>query len=194
MLAGTKVDDVQPVVSRWATYRPSEPSGALPVDLVVRAAEITDCDAIAAIEASRDGSDPGAARDKCIAQVPDPQRVLLAAVVKGMVIGFARAGRMAPPAGAQAGDMPDGWFLLGVMVADAWRRRGIGRAMTLPRLRWIGERADAAYYFTNAGNKTSIALHRELGFVEIDPDFRAPGVSSAGGPVILFRLDLKERA
>jgi ribosomal protein S18 acetylase RimI-like enzyme len=161
---------------------------------VVRAAEITDCDAIAAIEASRDGSDPAAARDKCIAQVPDPQRVLLAAVVKGMVIGFARAGRMATPADAQAADTPDGWFLLGLMVADEWRRRGIGRAMTLPRLRWIAERADTAYYFTNAGNTASIDLHGELGFIEIDPDFRAPGVSFDGGRGILFRLDLKEPA
>jgi ribosomal protein S18 acetylase RimI-like enzyme len=188
------VDDVRPVVSRRATYRPTEPAGALPVDLVVRGAEIDDCDAIAAIEASREGSDPGAARDKCIVQVRDPDKMLLVAVVDGAVVGFARAGRMAPPADAQAADMPEGWFLLGVMVADAWRRRGIGRAMTRPRLRWIAERADAAYYFTSAGNETSIALHRELGFVEVDPDFHAPGVPSDGGPVILFRLDLKEPA
>jgi ribosomal protein S18 acetylase RimI-like enzyme len=187
-----KVDDVRPLVSRRATYRPTDPSGSPPVDLVVRAAEIDDCDAIASIEASREGSDLGAARDKCIAQVPDPDKMLLVAVVDGAVVGFARAGRTAPPADAQAADMPDGWFLLGVMVADAWRRRGIGRAMTLPRLRWIAERADSAYYFTNAGNQTSIALHRELGFVEIDPDFHAPGISSDGGPVILFRLDLRE--
>lgn len=183
---------MRPVVSRRATYRPAEPSGALPVDLVVRAAEIDDCAAIAAIEASREGSDPGAVRDKCIAQVRDPDKMLLVAVVGGAVVGFARAGRMAPPADTHAADMPVGWFLLGVMVADAWRRRGIGRAMTLPRLRWIAERAPAAYYFTNAGNQTSIALHREFGFVEVDPDFHAPGVSSDGGPVILFRLDLKE--
>jgi ribosomal protein S18 acetylase RimI-like enzyme len=101
---------------------------------------------------------------------------------------------MATPAGAQAAETPDGWFLLGVMVADDWRRRGIGRAMTLPRLRWIAERADAAYYFTNASNQASIDLHRELGFIEIDPDFRAPGASFDGGRVILFRLDLKEPA
>lgn len=188
------MDDARPIVSRRATYRPTESSGALPADLVVRVAEIDDCDAIAATEASREGSDLGAARDKCIAQVPDPDKMLLVAVVDGAVVGFARAGRMAQPADAQAADMPEGWFLLGVMVADAWRRRGIGRALTLPRLRWIAERADGAYYFTNAANQTSIALHRALGFVEVDPDFHAPGVSSDGGPVILFRLDLKELA
>jgi ribosomal protein S18 acetylase RimI-like enzyme len=165
-----------------------------PVDLTIREAEIADCDAIAAIEASRYATDLGAARDKCIAQVADPQRVLLVAVVEGTVVGFARAGRMAPPADAPFADMPDGLFLLGVMVADEWRRRGIGRAMTLPRLRWIAERGDTAYYFTNAGNQASIDLHRELGFREIDPDFRAPGASFDGGRVILFRLDLKEPA
>lgn len=183
--------DARPVVSKRATYRPNEPSLQTPDDLTIREAEIDDCDAIAAIEASREGSDPGAARDKCIAQVPDPDKMLLVSVVEGTVVGFARAGRMAAPVEARPGDVPDGWFLLGVMVADDWRRRGIGRAMTLPRLHWIAERADSAYYFTNAGNKTSIALHRELGFVEIDPDFRAPGLPSDGDRVILFRLDLR---
>ncbi len=185
------VGDREPVVSKWAAYDPTERPGVLPVDLRIRAAEVDDCDAVAAIEASRDGSDPVPTRDRCTAEVTDPRRMLLVAVVEGTVVGLARAGRMRSPADARSDGGPDGWYLLGLIVADGWRRRGIGRAMTLQRLAWIAERADTAYYFTNARNHASIDLHRELGFVEIDPDFHGPGISFEGGRGVLCRLDLK---
>lgn len=181
---------MQPVVSKWATYRPTEPSGGLPVDLVIRAAGIDDCAALGAIEATRDGSDRELAREKCLAQVSDPDRMLLVAVVEGSVVGYARAGRLPSLSDARSDDPPERWYLLGLTVADGWRRRGIGRAMTLARLAWIAERADAAYYFTSARNRASIDLHHELGFTEVDPDFRGAGLSFKGGRGILYRLDL----
>ena len=149
---------------------------------------------IAAIEASRDTIDASVARRRCEAQVLDPEALLLVALVSGEVVGFARAGRLRPPNDAPADTLPDGWYLLGVIVVDAWRRHGIGRDLTKARLAWIAERADAAYYFVNARNRASFDLHHDLGFVEISRDFSAPEVSFEGGQGVLCRLYLPSPA
>lgn len=179
------------LASRWAAYRPAAPAGEPPVGLAVRPAERLDCASVAAIEASRDGSDIEGARDRCEAQLADPDPLLLVATVRGRVVGFARAGCLRRPVGATADAVPDGWYLLGVVVIDAWRRRGIGRALTRARLAWIADRADVAFYFANARNRASIDLHAELGFVELSRRFSAPGIAFEGGRGILCRLALR---
>jgi hypothetical protein len=63
--------------------------------------------------------------------------------------------------------------------------------LTPQRLAWIGDRADAAYYFANARNVTSIDLHGKLGFIEVTRDFTFPGASFEDGAGILFRVDLR---
>lgn len=66
---------------------------------------------------------------------------------------------------AQAdGIAPAGHYLGGIIVHPSWRRQGIGRALTIARLDWIGERTKLAYYFTNEQNQASRALHASLGF------------------------------
>ncbi len=85
---------------------------------------------------------------------------------------------------------PSGWYLLGVIVRDRWRRHGLGRELTKKRVEWIGERADEAWYFSNARNQTSIDLHAQVGFVEVTRDFSFPDASFEGGEGILFRVDL----
>ncbi len=114
---------------------------------------------------------------------------LLVAEVGGGVVGYGRAGRLGrrPDAG---GTLPEGWYLLGVAIVDAWRRRGIGRVLTERRLAWIAERTHEAWYFVNARNLPSIDLHRDFGFVEVSRRLDAAGVSFEGGEGILFRLDL----
>jgi L-amino acid N-acyltransferase YncA len=56
------------------------------------------------------------------------------------------------------------------------------------RLDWIRRRAAEAWFFANARNTASIALHRELGFEEVSRRFSFPGLTFDGGDGILFRL------
>jgi ribosomal protein S18 acetylase RimI-like enzyme len=176
---------------RWAEYEPHGTSGTPPADMKIRAAQVADCASIAAIEGSRDGGADALAQRRCETQVDDPTTLLLVAVTDDRVIGFARAGRLTRPVDATGDHVPDGWYLLGVVVVDAWRRRGIGEQLTRRRVEWIAERADAAYFFANARNRASLDLHAALGFVEISRRFSAPRVQFEGGEGVLCRLDLR---
>jgi hypothetical protein len=54
-------------------------------------------------------------------------------------------------------------------------------------MRWIFEHVPEAWYFTNARNHASLALHAKLGFVEVTRDFSYPNVSFDGGVGVLGR-------
>ena len=142
---------------------------------------------------SRAGTDVSAAIARCREQIQADDLLLLVAVVADEVVGFARAARWRHPPDPAPNALPRGWYLLGVVVLDAWRRRGIGRALTERRLEWIAERTSEAYYFTNARNRASLDLHAELGFVELTRQFAAPGISFDGGEGVLCRADLRAR-
>ncbi len=179
------------MTSRWAPYRPS--AGAAEIDpppgLRIRRATGADCPTVAAIEADRDGADPTAAEARCRDGLGRPESLLLVADVSGTVVGFGRIVRFTPSAG-DGSNVPAGWYLAGVIIVDAWRRRGIGLALTRERLAWIAERADAAYYVANARNLASLDMHSRLGFVESSRDVRMPGLSFEGGLGVLSRIDL----
>ncbi len=89
--------------------------------------------------------------------------------------------------------VPSGWYLMGLFVAPPFRRGGVARALTRARLAWIRERAPEAWYFSDASNAASIALHREAGFAEVTREFVAPGVTFDSGVGVLFRCALPER-
>lgn len=82
-----------------------------------------------------------------------------------------------------------GWYLSGVVVASVARRRGLGMQLTKARLDRIAEVSSTAWYFVNANNRASIALHRRFGFVEHARGPRICGVEFSGGAGILYRLD-----
>jgi ribosomal protein S18 acetylase RimI-like enzyme len=78
------------------------------------------------------------------------------------------------------------------VIDPAWRRRGLGRALTVARLEWLAERADVVWCFTGARNEASLALHEALGFREATRDFSFPGVTFQGGAGgVLLRLELR---
>lgn len=72
-----------------------------------------------------------------------------------------------------------GWYLLGLVVDQGWRRRGIGEALTRTRMAWVAQRADHLYYFTAHGNRASQALHERLGFVKMTGTWVPPGGKAA---------------
>ena len=113
-------------------------------------------------------------------------------VVDGEVglAGYGRLRYLERPADAPENSIPSGWYLTGVTVDPAWRRRGIGRAITRERMDWVSERSDRVLYFASAQNRTSIALHEGLGFEEIARGIQAPGTSFTGGVGVLFAREL----
>jgi ribosomal protein S18 acetylase RimI-like enzyme len=178
-----------PRASRWAVYDPDERSSPLPGGLVIRRALETDTRGIATLLASREGIAVEDALRRTGRDVADADTLLLVALVGGTVVGFGRAAVLTPPADDRLRAMPAGWYLLGVVVADDWRRRGIGRALTAARLQVIRGLATEAFYFANAGNVVSRRLHEGFGFVELTREFE-PGVAFEGGVGILYRAVL----
>lgn len=179
------------MTSHWATYQRRDPDDPELADVEIRPAVAADCRGVAAIIRERDSVPLSDARAHCERDLAGADRLLLVASVGGELAGFGRTARWQQPRGKLPDNIaPSGWYLLGVIVRDRWRRHGIALELTRRRLDWIRERADEAYYFSNARNQVSIDLHRQLGFVEVTRDFSFPDASFEGGEGILFRVDL----
>ena len=105
----------------------------------MRPAGPTDLEAIAAIEhaSGRGPLSPSAV----VAAVADPDRHVVVATVDGAVIGWGKTHYW----DYDDGQTPSGHYLGGVAVQPAWRRRGVGAALTAARLRWIWARAPHAW-------------------------------------------------
>jgi ribosomal protein S18 acetylase RimI-like enzyme len=154
----------------------------------VRPGAVADVAALVAL-AAREGRDADAMRMRFAADLARPERELLVAVVNptGALAGYGRIARFDPEPDAPANVAPAGWYLGGLLVGGGHRRHGIGSALTRARLEWIFARSDEAWYFSNARNVASLALHERLGFVEVTRDFVFPGVGFAGGVGVLCR-------
>jgi RimJ/RimL family protein N-acetyltransferase len=112
--------------------------------------------------------------------------MLLVAEHAGGIGGFGRITYLARERDASAHAVPEGYYLGGLFVATALRRLGIGLALTRARMDWVFERADRVWYFANARNVASIALHERAGFEEVTRRFEVPGVTFDGGEGALF--------
>jgi GNAT superfamily N-acetyltransferase len=163
------------------------------LDVTIRPARVGDAGDIGRISADREGRDPEeeiaaverSLRSDCVG----PSRVVFVAEVDGSVVGFGRAQYRESEPDVSDGGLPVGWYLAGVVVNPRFRRRGIGTRLTAARLSWIAERGTAVYYFANAMNRVSVALHEGFGFVEVarGPSFGAE--SFVGGEGILFKAE-----
>jgi ribosomal protein S18 acetylase RimI-like enzyme len=121
------------------------------------------------------------------------RRALFVAEAHGEVVGYGRVvfAEADPEAPAAA---PAGWYLLGLVVDQAWRRRGIGEALTRARMAWVAERAERLYYFTQPENRASQALHERLGFVKVPGTWIPPGGRPEdAGSQQFYRVDLRVR-
>lgn len=139
------------------------------------------------------GANASAWRTWLLADIDNPDRLLVIAESSDDVVGYGRAHLFEPPAGSAADVAPTGYYLAGVVVHPAHRRNGVGAALTRARLDWISRRSGEAWYFANARNTGSIALHEPFGFEEVTRAFSFPDVEFDGGEGILFRLELSTR-
>jgi len=120
-----------------------------------------------------------------------PGSALLVAELGSKVVGFGRVAYFEPAVDAPANAAPAGWYLLGVNVEPSYRRRGIGRALTVARLKIIEAQAPVAWFFTEATNQASIRLHTDLGFRENTSDFWFPTATFGRAGGILFSIRLR---
>lgn len=181
-------------MSLFADFAP-EAHGA-PLDgVTLRRAAAGDEGALGEFTARREGKDASELSARFateIASLQDDNR-LWVAVHAGLPIAFGRARRYECHADAAQDHVPAGWYLGGVIVEEAWRRRGIARALTAHRIEWIGERAREVYYVANRRNRASLELHAAFGFMKLNRSFTLPGVLFQGGDGGLYRLDLARK-
>ncbi len=173
--------------SLFVPYRPDAHGD--PIAVTIRELVGADVEACAAIATERNGGHRDAWAAALSGGLGSPDHGGFVAVVDGDVVGYATAGWLSPHAGGGR-RAPDGWYLTGLTVATGFRRRGIGRALTLARLDWLRGRASEVWYFAAATNLASLDLHRALGFEDVTVDFEIAGVGFTGGVGVLCRLPM----
>lgn len=120
-------------------------------------------------------------------------RCLAVARVGDELIAYGRTAWFEPDAGAPANAAPAGYYLIGLVVAPSWRRRGVGAAIIQARLAWVAKRACEAWYFANVANRASIQLHEQAGFTTVTTDFWFPSVTDGESSHLLGRAQLPRR-
>ena len=175
-------------------YVPGTEGAPLPDGLVVRAGAYRDVRPIATLMAERNGWDVDVitGRFERTIVMPDSANLVCVAELEGEVLGYGQASLFAPPSDAPKNAGPPGWYLNGLGIAPAWRRRGIGGALTEWRIATLAPNADALYYFAAESNAASVDLHAALGFRELTRDFWFPGLSFTHSDGVLYRLDLAD--
>ncbi len=61
-----------------------------------------------------------------------------------IIVGYGRVHRFRTPPDAPGNVAPDGYYLVGLVVAPRRREQGIGAAITQARMTWITDRATEA--------------------------------------------------
>ncbi|WP_380167237.1 GNAT family N-acetyltransferase [Jannaschia sp. R86511] len=152
-----------------------------------RVATRHDVPALARLVHAHHGADPEGWAARLEQALAGGERVLVAEQ-DDVVVAYARCGVRAP---ADPDDpAPAGRWLTGAVVDPAHRRRGHARrllGLLLAELRGAGE---PVWSMAAADNEASLALHADLGFVEV---LRAPRLLGegfvAGGQGVLLRAD-----
>jgi ribosomal protein S18 acetylase RimI-like enzyme len=163
------------VASLFADYEPDAPGNASKVDVVpLSRVNLGECVALAV---QREGGDEARWKTSLEGSLDADDRATFVALLDGQVAGYGTAGWFTPSRTDPATAIPDGWYLLGLVVGPQSRRQGVGRQLTAARLRWLGTRGRRVSYFVSSANRASIALHTTLGFQLIANDIKVPGIT-----------------
>ncbi|MCE1247546.1 MAG: GNAT family N-acetyltransferase [Firmicutes bacterium] len=182
-------------MSYYEDFMPERKTEKLPdsYNIAVRIATPEDAQAIAVIVAEREGKDPAEIILKLNNELKristGNNTVIFVAEYEGKVVGYGRVKYFIPPEALPENIAPEGWYLLGLIIAPGYRRQGIGRRLTQERIDYLKNKTDKIYYFVNKRNTVSIEMHKEFNFTEITRDFVFPGAIDKTGEGILFILE-----
>jgi len=185
-----------PGSAKFAPYEPERRRRGS-MDFVVRSARPSDVPEIADITLEREGGNlvdhlNGATGEIERLAAGEKPGLLVVAESEGKIAGYARVVHRNAPEGAASEDVPEGWYLGGVIVSPDFRRYGIGLRLTEHRIAWVARRADVVRYFASLQNRASIALHEKLGFREVRRGIMHPDLQFTGGVGALYELLLRE--
>lgn len=174
----------------FAPYLPHAERKPTPGNLRLREATPADVAACVAIimSVNGDGGDETGWRTMFDRTVAADDQALFVADIDGAIAGYARIVAHVVADDAPADAAPAGYYLMGLAIDTAWRRRGLAEALTSARLRWAWSRTDRVFYFASAANPASLDLHGRLGFEELTRAFSFPGIDFAGGVGVLSVL------
>jgi ribosomal protein S18 acetylase RimI-like enzyme len=168
-----------------STRRPAESA------LSVRPAVAADLTACAELIITRTGEPVEQRRQKLLADLERDDRYVAVACAESEVVGY--GGVFHYDFTPQHPTAPTGYYLVGLIVAPAWRRHGIGELLTLDRMRWTAERANEIYYFANLANGATLNLHQTLNFTEVTRNFTFPNAPLQPGTGVLLKSPLSRR-
>jgi ribosomal protein S18 acetylase RimI-like enzyme len=158
----------------------------LPPPWQIRSAHDADIDACVALVVEHNGGEADEWRDRFRARLAAAESAIHVAVMDDLVVAYGRIARLAAGAFSADSPLPEGFYLSGIVVAPAVRRRGIGAALCRSRVEWARGRTPEIWFFTNVRNDASRALHRGAGFDEVR-EFASPDLD--GGHGVLGRLE-----
>ncbi|MBD0673529.1 GNAT family N-acetyltransferase [Streptomyces sp. CBMA156] len=172
--------------SGFAVYAPHPVERHAPVAVVVAEATGDDVPVLAVLQARARGGSAGEWADRIHRARRGERSLVVAAKVSGEAVGYANVAFLPEHPVDRA---PAGYYLTGVTVDPAWRRRGIARLLTRRRMDWVWERDSAIRCFVSVRNPASLDLHRELGFGHERTGASFQGIEFAGGEGRLLRAD-----
>lgn len=182
-------------MKRDEAFSPEVKSSEAPAGLIFRLVQRGDREVITRLMAERnpnqDISVAYKTTDRELDTVEkDPNYRLYVAELDGEVAGFCRYYHSSGlPVAKKVYPAPEGWYGMGILVAPAFRRSGIARFLSENRLRTLKEQgASELYSIVDGKNLTSMRMHREFGFEEVE---RGPGflqVKLESGEGVLFRI------
>lgn len=171
---------------QFAAYMPRPVERHAPVSAVVAEATVDDVPVLATLQAQARGGSVDEWAERIHRARCSEHSLVVTAKVSDEAVGYANVALLPEHPVDHA---PAGYYLTGVTVDPAWRRRGIGMLMTRWRMDWVWERDSAVWCFISARNPASLDLHRELGFRHVMTGASLQGIEFSGGEGWLLRAD-----
>jgi GNAT superfamily N-acetyltransferase len=170
----------------FAAYMPRPVERHTPVSAAVAEANTDDVPVLAALQVQARGGSVDEWADRIHGARYKERSLVVTAKVSGEAVGYASVAFLPEHPVDHA---PAGYYLTGVTVDPAWRRRGIGMLLTRWRMDWVWDRDSAVWCFISARNPASLDLHRELGFHHVMIGASFQGIEFADGEGWLLRAD-----